>query len=243
MRTSDRPSIVGTSTFDPASLRSPSPAPLHTNRFLAVRKRDAPSHRREDTNPQLARPSFPRCLCRERARAIRSRSRRNAHVDRLGATNPAFAAARLAIVRSFPVPPQRVHGTLKRILPAACWIVPVPPHAVHVCGEPIAPVPWHVSHVSMRVTCSFFTAPRTASQKSISIWYSRSPPGSCSTSISPPRPPPRKNWLKSRESLRRRGAATTDPGATAAARVKIESAKIEIHARALRIVPGGGPPA
>src|SRR5439155_8316073 len=80
--------------------------------------------------------------------------------------------------------------------PAVCRIVPVPPHTVQVCGEPSAPVPWHVSQVSSRVIESFFTAPRTASQKSISSWYSRSPPGSCSGSIPALPRPPLKNWLK-----------------------------------------------
>src|SRR5260370_41518260 len=71
--------------------------------------------------------------------------------------------------RNLPVPPHRLHGTLNRILPAVCWIEPVPLHVGHVCGLPIAPVPRHVSQVSIRVICSLFTAPRTASHKSISI--------------------------------------------------------------------------
>src|SRR6266852_2461098 len=117
----------------------------------------------------------------------------------------------LHVVRSLPVPPHRVHGTLNRILPAACWIVPVPPHTGHVCGEPTAPVPWHVSQVSSRVIESFFTAPRTASQKSISIWYSRSPPASCSGSIPALPRPPLKNWLKSSRKLEPPPAAPEPP--------------------------------
>ena len=73
-----------------------------------------------------------------------------------------------------------------------------------------------------RVIESFLTAPRTASQKSISIWYSRSPPGSCSSSLAPPRPP-LKNWLK-------RSRKFDPPPCPARARspAKIESAKIKI---------------
>src|SRR6266446_2037039 len=75
-------------------------------------------------------------------------------------------------------------------------MVPVPPQAVQDCGEPTAPVPWHVSQASSLVIESFFTAPRTASQKPISIWYSRSPPASCSGSMAACPRPPLKNWLK-----------------------------------------------
>ena len=55
-------------------------------------------------------------------------------------TRPSPPQVRQA-VRSLPVPPQRLQGTLNRILPAACWIDPVPWHVGQVCGEPTAPIP------------------------------------------------------------------------------------------------------
>src|SRR5207245_8058922 len=122
-----------------------------------------------------------------------------------------------------PVPPHLVHGTLKRIFPAACWMVPVAPQAVQVCGEPTAPVPWHVSQSSSRVIESFFTAPRTASQKPISIWYSRSPPGSCSGSIAEPPRPPVKNWLKRSRKLEPPPAAPEPPPKSNPSKSKLTS--------------------
>src|SRR5215469_7405691 len=77
---------------------------------------------------------------------------------------------------------------------------PVPLHVGHVCGVPTDPVPWQVSQVSSRVICNFLTDPRTASQNPISIWYSRSPPGSCSGSAAtPPRRPPKNCPNRSRK--------------------------------------------
>src|ERR1700688_4031272 len=94
-----------------------------------------------------------------------------------------------------PVPPQCVHVRLKRIFPLVCVTCPEPPHAVQVCGCPTVPVPRHSVQVSRREIVSFFTVPRTASQKLISIWYSRLEPGSACEGASAVAPPPRKNWL------------------------------------------------
>src|SRR5207249_10535608 len=120
-------------------------------------------------------------------------------------------AQSLSAVRSLPVPPHRVHGTLKRIFPAACCTVPVPPQTAHVCGEPTAPVPWHVSQASSLVMESFFTAPRTASQKSISIWYSRWRPGIPDRDCFLARRARRKKWLKRSQKLHPPPAASHPP--------------------------------
>src|SRR5712671_4387227 len=196
--TRDRPSIVGTSIF------APSVASLTVTGILVYKSLPRRSKKscgftttRKYKSPGGAPivPELPLPGTRTRPPLATPAGMRTSIVsDRRTRPSPPQV---LHTVRSLPVPPQRVQGTLKRILPAACWIVPLPLHTGQVCGDPIAPVPWHVSQVSSRVICSFFTPPRTASQKSISIWYSRSPPASCSGSIAAPRPPPlRKNWLK-----------------------------------------------
>src|ERR1700690_2734182 len=97
--------------------------------------------------------------------------------------------------RRRPVPPQREHVRLKRIFPLVCVTCPEPPHAVQVCGWPTVPVPRQSVQASRREIVSFFTVPRTASQKLISIWYSRLDPGSAPAGASAAAPPPRKYWL------------------------------------------------
>src|SRR5258705_2438465 len=196
MRTSDRPSIVGTSTFAPSEA---SATVTGTLVYKSLPRRSKNSCGRTTTRKYKSPggapivPALPLPGTRTRPPFATPAGMRTSIVSvrRTRPSPPQFLQA----VRSFPVPPQRLHGTLKRIFPAACCTCPVPLHVGQVCGVPTAPVPWHTSQVSSRVICSFFTAPRTASQKSISIWYSRSPPGSCSGPIAPPRPPP-KNWLK-----------------------------------------------
>ena len=64
--------------------------------------------------------------------------------------------------------------------PLVCVTCPVPPQTSQSCGAPTAPDPPQVAQVSRRVMVSFLTVPRTASQKLISIRYSRSEPGSLS---------------------------------------------------------------
>src|SRR5580704_10823697 len=196
MRTSARPSIVGTSTFAPrvASVTVTGTlvyksSPRRSKKvcgFTSTRKYKSPGGA-----PIVPALPFPGTRTREPL-ATPAGMRTSMVSVRRKRPSPLHVGQTLRI---FPVPPQRVQGTLNFILPAACWMVPEPWHVGHVCGEPTAPVPWHVSHVSSRVIESFFTAPRTASQKSISIWYSRSPPGSCSGSIAAPPRPPLKNWL------------------------------------------------
>src|SRR5207249_3517484 len=192
----DRPSIVGTSIFAP-SVASLTVTGILVYKSLPRRSKNS-CHRtttRKYKSPAGAPivPELPLPGTRTRPPLATPVGMRTSMVS-ARRTRPSPAHV-LHAVRSLPVPPHRVHGTLKRIFPAACCTVPVPPQTAHVCGEPTAPVPWHVSQASSLVIESFFTAPRTASQKSISIWYSRSPPGSCSGSIAAP-PRPLKNWLK-----------------------------------------------
>src|SRR5437016_11191883 len=192
----DRPSIVGTSIFAP-SVASLTVTGILVYKSLPRRSKNS-CHRtttRKYKSPAGAPivPELPLPGTRTRPPLATPAGMRTSMVS-ARRTRPSPAHV-LHAVRSLPVPPHRVHGTLKRIFPAACWTVPVPPQTAHVCGEPTAPVPWHVSQASSLVIESFFTAPRTASQKSISIWYSRSPPGSCSGSAATLLRPP-KNWLK-----------------------------------------------
>ena len=67
-----------------------------------------------------------------------------------------------------PLPPQRVHVRLKRILPDVCVTWPVPPHTEHTCGWPTVPVPWQSVQVSSRATVSLRVVPRMASQNVMS---------------------------------------------------------------------------
>src|SRR5579864_3382393 len=108
-------------------------------------------------------------------------------------TRPSPPQAR-QIFRVRPVPPQREHVRLKRIFPLVCVTCPEPPHAVQDCGWPAVPVPRQSAQASRREIVSFFTVPRTASQKLISIWYSRLEPGSACEGASAAAPP-RKYWL------------------------------------------------
>src|SRR6266436_6425872 len=196
--TSERPSIVGTSIFAP-SVASLTVTGTFVYKSFPRRSKNGcgRTSTRKYKSPAGAPivPELPFPATRKRAPLANPGGIFTSIVS-VFRTRPSPPQVRQG-VRIFPVPPHRVQGTLNRILPAACCIVPLPLQTGQVCGDPIAPVPWQVSQVSSRVICSFFTPPRTASQKSISIWYSKSPPASCSASTAPPRPPPpRKNWLK-----------------------------------------------
>src|SRR5258707_10160282 len=170
MRTSERPSIVGTSTFAPSDASATVTGTLVYKSFPRRSKNSCGrTTTRKYKSPGGAPivPALPLPRTRTRPPFATPAGMRTS-IDSIRRTRPSPLQV-LQSVRSLPVPPHRVHGTLKRILPAACWIVPVPPHAAQVCGEPTAPVPWQVPQVSSRVIESFFTAPRTASQKPISI--------------------------------------------------------------------------
>src|SRR5258708_25882533 len=222
--TSDRPSIVGTSIFAPsvASLtvtgilvyKSSPRRSKNSCGFTTTRRYKSPAGA-----PIVPELPFPGTRTRP---PFETPAGMRTSIVSFRRTRPAPPQV-LHTVRSFPVPPQRVHGTLNFILPADCRIVPVPPQTVQVCGVPTAPVPWHVSQVSSRVMESFFTAPRTASQKSISIWYSRSPPGSCSGSIVAPPRPPLKNWLKRSRKLAPPPAAPEPPPKSNPSKSKLPS--------------------
>src|SRR6266436_5228953 len=107
-----------------------------------------------------------------------------------------------------PVPPHLEQVILNRIRPLVCATCPVPPQVWQTWGCPTAPVPWNSAHVSSRAMESFFTVPCTASQKEISIWYSRLEPGSAREGASATPPPPRKYWLKRSRKL---GPAPPEP--------------------------------
>src|SRR5580700_1827526 len=240
MRMSERPSIVGTSIFAPRVASLILTGTFTCKSFPCRSKNGCGlTSTRKYKSPVGAPivPALPLPGTRTRDPLATPAGMRTSMVSvRLTRPSPPHV---LHMVRSLPVPPQRVHGTLKRILPAACWIVPVPPHVGQVCGEPTAPVPWQVSQVSRRVIEIFFTAPRTASQKSISLWYSRSPPGSCSTSISAPRPP-RKNWLNRSRKLDPLVPPTL-PGLPAL-ELKSNPPKSKLTRASSGSLPGGGPP-
>jgi len=106
------------------------------------------------------RPAFP-LPARVRARHLPRRrecARQSSRVP-----HSPFAAARLARCAQFARSAAARARHIERILPAACWIVPLPLHVGQTCGVPTAPVPWHVWRNPSR-DLNFFTAPRTASQ-------------------------------------------------------------------------------
>src|SRR6266478_4527611 len=97
---------------------------------------DAAALPRANTNRRKGRPSFPNYLFPQLASAGGIFT----SIVSVFRTRPSPPQVRQG-VRIFPVPPHRVQGTLNRILPAACCIVPLPLQTGQVCGDPIAPVP------------------------------------------------------------------------------------------------------
>src|SRR6266478_9616094 len=157
--TNERPSIVGTSIFAP-SVASLTVIGTFVYRSLPRRSKkgcDRTSTRkyRSPAGAPIV-PELPLPGTRKRA-PLASPGGILTSIVSVRRTRPSPPQV-LQGVRIFPVPPQRVQGTLKRILPAACWTVPLPWQTGQVCGESVAPVPWQVSQVSSRVICSFFTA-------------------------------------------------------------------------------------